>query len=55
MKGNRAFTLVEMLAVVVILAILVGLIVPSVSGYIAEGKKEYNISLKKQLLLAGKN
>ena len=38
MKGNRAFTLVEMLAVVVILAILVGLIVPSVSGYIAEGK-----------------
>ena len=55
MKSNRAFTLTEMLAVVVILAILVGLIVPRVSGYIAEGKNEYNISLKKQLLLAGKN
>lgn len=55
MKNNRAFTLTEMLAVIVILAILVGLIVPRVSDYIADGKKEYNISLKKQLLLAGKN
>lgn len=56
-KENRskAFTLVELLGVVVVLAILALVIVPSIVQYMNKGKDEYNKALKEQLVIAGKN
>lgn len=48
--NKKAFTTVEVLAVVVILSILGTLIVPIVSEYLEKGKQEYNLELKNQLI-----
>lgn len=55
MVNRRGFTLVEVLAVVIILSVLSIMVIPNVSEYVAQGKDEYNKSLKKTLTLAGKN
>lgn len=55
MRNRDGFTLVEVLAVVIILSVLSIMVIPNVSEYVAEGKDEYNKSLKKTLTLAGKN
>lgn len=55
MVNRRGFTLVEVLAVVIILSVLSIIVIPNVSEYVAQGKDEYNKSLKKTLTLAGKN
>lgn len=54
-KKIRGFTLVEVLGVIVILSILVAIVVPTVSEYIARSKDSYNKSLEKEFVLAGKN
>ena len=55
MFNRKGFTLVEVLAVVIILSVLSIMVIPNVSEYVAQGKDEYNKSLKKTLTLAGKN
>ena len=55
MRNRDGFTLVEVLAVVIILSVLSIMVIPNVSEYVAQGKDEYNKSLKKTLTLAGKN
>lgn len=55
MFNRKGFTLVEVLAVVIILSVLSIMVIPNVSEYVAQGKDEYNKSLKKTLILAGKN
>ena len=55
-KNNvKAFTIIELLGVIVILGALATIIMPSVSKYINAGKTEYDKSLAEELLLAGKN
>ena len=52
---RKGFTIVEVLAAVVIIAILSVVVVPNISGYIALSKDEYNKNVKKQMILSGKN
>lgn len=54
-RSKRAFTLVEMLVVVGIIAALMVTVIPMVSKYIKDGKNDYNEKLKSQLLLSGKD
>ena len=54
-RSKRAFTLVEMLVVVGIIAALMVTVIPMVSKYINDGKNDYNEKLKSQLLLSGKD
>lgn len=54
-RALRAFTLVEMLVVVGIIAALMVTVIPMVSKYIKDGKNDYNEKLKSQLLLSGKD
>lgn len=53
--NKKGFTIVEILAAVVILGILSAVIVPNISSYVSMSKDEYNKDVKKQMLLAGKN
>lgn len=47
MKNKKAFTLVELLAVIAILGVLLALVLPKISGSINERKeKEYEIIIK---------
>ena len=54
-RFKRAFTLVEMLVVVGIIAALLVTVIPMVSKYIKDGKNDYNEKLRSQLLLSGKD
>ena len=54
MKKN-AFTLVELLAVIVILAVLLTIAVPAVSNYIVNSKKESYVVVMQEYLAAARN
>ena len=54
-KNNKAFTIVEVLAVVVIIAILAGVTIPGISKYVSSSKERYDDSLNDQALVAGKD
>ena len=54
-KNNKAFTIVEVLAVVVIIAILAGVTIPGISKYVSNSKERYDDSLNDQALVAGKD
>lgn len=55
-KNNvKAFTIIELLGVIVILGILSAIIVPAVTNYMEKSKLEYDIDLENQLKLMGKN
>ena len=55
-KNNvKAFTMIELLGVIVILGILSAIIVPAVTNYMEKSKLEYDIDLGNQLKLMGKN
>ena len=55
MKDNKGFTLVEILAVVVILGIIMVISVPAVSKWISRGKAESKESQKSTLLMAAQS
>lgn len=52
---NKAFTIIEILVVVVILGILATLTIVAISTYVEKGKNDYDEKLEKQLLISGKN
>jgi len=39
-KNKKGFTLIELLAVIVILGVLMAIAIPSMTGYIANSKKD---------------
>lgn len=51
---KKAFTIVELLAVVVIISILSILVVPNISTYMAKSKYEYNKDVKENMVLTAK-
>lgn len=53
--NKKAFTIVELLAVIVIISILSALIVPNITRYMDKARDEYNDNVKKQMIIAGKN
>ena len=53
--NKKGFTIVEILAAVIILGILSVVIVPSVNEYLEISKDNYNKEVKKQMILSGKN
>ena len=55
MENKKGFTLVELLATLVILGVLLGLAVPAVGGYLKKGKISYYHGLETDLLAAGKD
>ena len=52
---NKAFTLIELLGVIVILSLLLLIIVPSVTSSIKKGQKEADEDTKNSIVLAAKN
>ena len=54
-KKIKGFTIVEILAVVVIIAILSIVVIPNITVYMESAEDDFNQNVKKQLLLAGKN
>ena len=54
-KNNKGFTLIEILAVVIILSILIALIVPAVSKYIRNGKIKYYKSLEDEIVVIARD
>lgn len=54
-RNDKAFTIVEVLAVVVIIAILAGITIPGISKYVNSSKERYDNSLNDQALVAGKD
>ena len=52
---NKGFTLVEVLAVIVILSILTATILMAINGYMKKGKDEYNEKLDSQAVLSSKD
>lgn len=53
--NKKAFTIVELLAVVVMISVLSVIIMPLISNYLEKSKEEYNLKLKQQMLISGKN
>ena len=52
--NKKGFTLVEVLAVIVLLGVLTAISLPTIRDYIDENKRTFNKQLENQLLLAGK-
>ena len=55
MKNEKAFTLIELLTVVIILGILLALALPSIQSYLTRGTKEYYHSLEETVKESGKD
>ena len=55
LKGKKGFTLIEIIAVVVIIALLAGISIPVVSKYLSEGKNRYNKELVNEFSTIVKN
>lgn len=55
MKNKKGFTLIEVLAVIVILAVIAGLIIPNIKRYKDKGNEEYYDKLKDNVVLAAKD
>ena len=53
--NKKGFTLAELLISILILAVLAIFIIPNISDYIKISKDDYNSSVKRQMLLSGKN
>jgi len=54
-KNNQGFTLVELLAVILILGALVIIAMPSITKYLRQGDEEIANALEKNLVLAAKD
>lgn len=54
MMNKKGFTMVELLAVVVLLGVLAAIAMPTVQKYIGEARTRYNNQLENQLVIAGK-
>ena len=52
--NKKGFTLVEMLGVILVIAILAGIAIASITYYLNKGKDDYNEQLKEQLVISGK-
>ena len=54
MKNSKAFTIVEVLGVVVLLGVITGIALPMIQNYIDEARIKYNNGVENQLLISGK-
>lgn len=54
-RNKKGFTLIEVLAVIIILAVIAGLIIPNIKRYRDRGNKEYYDKLKDNVILAAKD
>lgn len=54
-KDRKGFTMIEILAVLIILGILAGLVVPAVMKYVHRGKTDYYDSLEKEAIIMAKD
>lgn len=54
-EKNQAFSLLELLVVVVILSFLVFVVATSISKYVEKGKQEYDGNLDDELVISGKS
>ena len=54
-KNNKGFTMIEIMAVIIILGILAGLVVPAVTKYVNRSKKDYFNSLEQEIIIMAKD
>ena len=54
-KDNKAFTLIELLAVIIILGVLMIIAIPSVTTYISNSRKTAYIDTAKQVISGARN
>lgn len=55
MKNTKGFTLIELLAVIVILGVIMAIAIPSMTGYIANSKKDSLLNSAQQMLSGAKD